>query len=399
MLLEEGVLVMTKNSFATRGDGESLQINLQKLIRKHLLIVGQTDSGKTTSTLALLNQLQHANYTNVVLDPTGEYRQLPNAVTYRLADNAYLEAGQLSAQQLCLALNVHLPDSVINALISAINALRIQRNLVNDDQPYVKINVPIAKYQRQLERLGDWARSYNPQLLGRQLIEEMIIPSEGDDADYSLLGQQYDRRVINSNWLQLTTVRQRLISHAFRVLFGESTQKGRSQTELLFALKMFLNQTSIHRTLVIDLSALQRYLSSQRVVISLLFHHLLMMQLASRQPRPVNIVLDEAHRYLPTDPRQLADNGIFQVLREGRKAGISVTMTTQSPLDLPARLRSQFSSYLIHRLAAPEELSSLAGLTALSANDIGQLRTGEAIVHQDGHDNMEVFVTKPEWLH
>ncbi|MGY0220992.1 hypothetical protein ACW18Z_04775 [Limosilactobacillus fermentum] len=38
----------------------------------------------------------------------------------------------------------------------------------------------------------------------------------------------------------------------------------------------------------------------------------------------------------------LARNGIFQVLREGRKLGLSMIMTTQSPLDLPAELRSQF---------------------------------------------------------
>lgn len=390
---------MTSSNFAVNEQGHLLTMDPGKIIKKHLLIVGQTGSGKTTSTLALINQLQHANYTNIVLDPTGEYRQLPNAVVYRLADNAYLEAGQLSAHQLSQALDINLPESLVDYLSSAIDALRIQRNLVNSDRPYAKINVAIAEYQQQLEQLGDWARSYNPQLLGQQLIEEMIIPSEGDDADYSLLGQQYDRREINCRWPQLTTVRQRLMSHDFRVLFGENTQKGRSQTELLFALKMFLNQTSIHRTLVIDLSAIQHYESSQRVVISLLFHHLLMLQLASQQPRPVNIVLDEAHRYLPRDERELADNGIFQVMREGRKAGISVTITTQSPLDLPARLRSQFSNYLIHRLTAPEELNSLAGLADLSADEIGQLRTGEAIMHQDGRDNMEVFVKKPEWLY
>lgn len=59
------------------------------LTDQHLLVVGQTGSGKTTPTLALLNQLQQTDQTAIVLDPTGEYAQLPNAVTYRLGANAY----------------------------------------------------------------------------------------------------------------------------------------------------------------------------------------------------------------------------------------------------------------------------------------------------------------------
>lgn len=388
---------MTSSIFATDQQGQALQIDPREIVKKHLLIVGQTGSGKTTSTLALINQLQQVNYTNIVLDPTGEYRQLPHAVTYGLADNAYLDAGQLSAHQLCQALQFRLTDSLLNHLDSAINALRIQQNLRQNTRPYKKINVAIDHYQRELEQLGDWARSYAPQLLSRQLIEEMIIPRDDDKADYSLLGQQYDRQSINQSWPQLTTIRQHLVSRAFRALFGMTNQRGRSQTELLFALKMFLSQASVHRTLVIDLSALQHYQSSQRVVISLLFHHLLTTQLAVQQPRPVNIVLDEAHRYLPAEAGELADNGIFQVLREGRKANISVTLTTQSPLDLPARLRSQFSNYVLHRLAAPDELKALGELNDVSASSVERLATGEAYLDIDGQST-KVHIIEPSWL-
>ena len=73
------------------------QVAVNFLKAHHLLIVGQTGSGKTTTTLSLLDQFQHENQTAIVLDPTGEYAQLPNAVTYTLGENAYLEAGKLSA--------------------------------------------------------------------------------------------------------------------------------------------------------------------------------------------------------------------------------------------------------------------------------------------------------------
>ena len=69
---------------------------MNELTNRHLLIVGQTGSGKTTSTLTLLDQLQNSGQANIVLDPTGEYAQLPNAIVYRLGENAYLEPGEFS---------------------------------------------------------------------------------------------------------------------------------------------------------------------------------------------------------------------------------------------------------------------------------------------------------------
>lgn len=70
------------------------------LTDQHLLVVGQTGSGKTTTALALLDQLQQTDQTAIVFDPTGEYARLPHAVTYRLGDNAYLEAGRLDLGEL-----------------------------------------------------------------------------------------------------------------------------------------------------------------------------------------------------------------------------------------------------------------------------------------------------------
>lgn len=104
---------------------------MNELTNRHLLIVGQTGSGKTTSTLTLLDQLQNSGQANIVLDPTGEYTQLPNAIVYRLGENAYLEPGEFSAAQLVEALGLQFNEQLIAAVTSAINDLRIQNNLLN----------------------------------------------------------------------------------------------------------------------------------------------------------------------------------------------------------------------------------------------------------------------------
>lgn len=387
---------MADGSFALTTTGKPIQ-SVRPLVARHLLVVGQTGSGKTTSTLSLIDQLQHDSYTTIILDPTGEYSKLPNSVTYRLGDNAYLEAGQLTARQLREALQIQCSELLKEKLSQAVDALRIQQNVVQSSKNYVKLNVPISHYQKQLAKLSDWSKSFAPQNLASQLIEEFVVPYPDDRADYSLLGQQYDRTMINREWNTIATIRQRLASDAFRLLFDPEPHPGVFKTELNFVIKMFLEHRSSHRTLVIDLSALKQYEESQRVVISLLLKNLLAARLQKPNNFPVNIVLDEAHRYLPKDEYQLADNGIFQILREGRKVGISMTLTTQSPLDLPARLRSQFANLLLHHLTSPEELSSLAIADQLDLSDISNLATGEAILLLPGSHQQKIKVNLPDW--
>ncbi|MCW4388175.1 ATP-binding protein [Limosilactobacillus oris] len=368
------------------------------LIARHLLVVGQTGSGKTTTTLALLNELQQTDQTAIILDPTGEYAQLPNAVTYRLGANAYLEAGRLDAGELQEVLGLALPPRLDHQLSRAINALRIQRNLLQQAGPLKKINRPLAQYQALLNQLSPWARDYDIALLPQQLVEEAVIPFADDRADYSLCGQVYDREQINRDWGLLTELRNRLAGSAFRELFDTQSHPGVAKTELGFVLKMFLRHRSSHRTLVIDLSLLRRYERQQGALISYLLKQVLTDRLDQRDQsqRAVKIVIDEAHRYLPTTEQELSRNGIFQLLREGRKVNLQLILTTQSPLDLPDRLRSQFAQAVVHRLSSQGELAALPVATELTTT--GTLAVGEALLLAVGEPSQVVRVQKPDWL-
>ena len=368
------------------------------LTARHLLVVGQTGSGKTTTTLALLNELQQTDQTAIILDPTGEYAQLPNAVTYRLGANAYLEAGRLDAGELQEVLGLALPPRLDHQLSRAINALRIQRNLLQQAGPLKKINRPLAQYQTLLNQLSPWARDYDVTLLPQQLVEEAAIPFADDRADYSLCGQVYDREQINRDWGLLTELRERLAGPAFRELFDAQSRPGVAKTELGFVLKMFLRHRSSHRTLVIDLSLLRRYERQQGALISYLLKQVLTDRLDQRDQsqRAVKIVIDEAHRYLPTTDQELSRNGIFQLLREGRKVNLQLILTTQSPLDLPARLRSQFAQAVVHRLSSQSELVALPVATKLTTT--GTLAVGEALLLAVGKPNQVVRVQKQAWL-
>lgn len=369
---------------------------MNELTKRHLLIVGQTGSGKTTSTLTILDQLQTNAQANIVLDPTGEYAQLPNAIVYRLGENAYLEPGEFSASQLIDALGLKFDSQLKMAAVFAVNDLKIQNNLLNQPGCYVRISQPINTHQHEAEQLGRWAKSYDVQLLPDQLIEEFVIPYADQRADYHLMGQQYDHKLIAAEWSSIIQLRESLASLPVRKLFGSISQPGQVKTELNFVLQMFLDQRSAHKTLVIDLSALKTLAIGQRAVISLLMKRILERRLTHAADFPVNIVIDEAHRYLPADEFSLAENGIFQVLREGRKAGLNVVLTTQSPLDLPAKLRSQFPNLLVHHLASPEEISSL-NLDQQLVSTVSGLGIGQAIACLLNQSPRVIDVPLPSW--
>lgn len=374
--------------------GQQIQLTKQ-LFGHHLLIVGQTGSGKTTTTLALLSQLQQQNETAIILDPTGEYTQLPNTVTYRFGDNAYFEAGKLSAAHLLRTLQLPVVSTLLQKLRQAITDLRLQQNVIKRPGIYQRLNRPIHDHQQSLRQLGSWASDYHLPDLFDQLIAEFVVPRLDEEADYHLLGQQYDRVAINRQWPQLTMLQERLASPVFLTLFDTDSHPGTMKSELNFVLKMFLHHASQHRTLVIDLSLLKNYEDSQRLLISLLLKQILKYRLQSNAGFPVNVVLDEAHRYLPKDGHDLADNGIFQLLREGRKLDLKMILTTQSPLDLPARLRSQFGDLIVHRLLDENEVHSLPGNWRLPG--VAGLATGEINLCFFGHQAVKGYVNLPTW--
>lgn len=107
-------------------------------------------------------------------------------------------------------------------------------------------------------------------------------------------------------------------------------------------------------------------------------------------------MIDEAHRYLPTTEQELSRNGIFQLLREGRKVNLQLILTTQSPLDLPDRLRSQFAQAVVHRLSSQSELAALPVATELTTT--GTLAVGEALLLAVGEPSQVVRVQKSAWL-
>lgn len=345
------------------------------LLNHHLLILGATGSGKSTSAVSIMHDLIMQNQAVVILDPTGEYTHLPHAVVARLGMNAFLDYERLSAQEWAMILEITNPRQ-IEKLSDAIDSLRIQRHIRHQNGIYQKLNKAWSEYEVERQQLYHYPQSFDVTLLAEQLREEYVQPYFDERADFSLLGQQYDYDAFKVWQQDLQRLKTFVFNPLYQKLLNLPTDDDTERyvgmrTEILYLLTLFSTHKSQQKALVIDLSVLAVDLRLGQHVVSLLAANLLGLRMEQKNRLPVTLVLDEAHRYLTADD-QVDTNGISRIAREGRKFGLYLMVTTQSPTDLQGQFLGQFGMLLVHRLNTKEEIEQLPGLVPFSSVIIQQ---------------------------
>jgi hypothetical protein len=123
------------------------------------------------------------------------------------------------------------------------------------------------------------------------------------------------------------------------------------------------------------------------VVLNLLFEAALRSSIEGPgigRPRPVLIVLEEAHRYLNETAAVMTRSAANRIAREGRKYGVGLLLVTKRPSELPDTALSQCGTLISLRLTNSADQAkiraalpdSVAGLAAV----LPSLRTGEAVI-------------------
>lgn len=95
---------------------------------------------------------------------------------------------------------------------------------------------------------------------------------------------------------------------------------------------------------------------------------------STRNAYPVNLILEEAHRYVPSQPASastLDATKIFErVAKEGRKYGLFLILSSQRPSELSGTVLSQCSNYMIHRIQNPEDLHHIRRMTPFISESV-----------------------------
>ena len=382
------------------GTDDLLSLDPNDLLSHHLMIVGATGNGKSTSLLSLVESLQQLQQTSIIFDATGEYSQIPHAMTYTLGEDANLDFAELAAYDVAHILGIN-SDHLMPKIAMAIESLRIQKNVIKQNGTYIKVNKKLTAFNQEQQKLSVFGSDYDATLLMSQVIQEFAVPYGDAKANYELLGQEINHAAIRSQWHELLSGQSRVgnptLNRVFNMHHNQDDHQA-TQIDLFYILKLFSERRSQQRTLVIDVSQLKTGSAVSRLVLSLLLKKLLAIRTASISRFPITIFLDEAHRYMPDNQAQLNDTGLFKILREGRKYGIYSVVSTQSPLDIPAQLSGQFGSVLVHQLNNTDELQQIVTLNNMA--NYGHLAVGQAILKMDRHpDSILVDVVNPTTTH
>ena len=125
-----------------------------------------------------------------------------------------------------------------------------------------------------------------------------------------------------------------------------------------------------------------------KLITKLLFNYTI--RLEERGNFPINIILEEAHRYVQNDNDiNIIGYNIFdRITKEGRKYGTILTFITQRPSELSATVLSQCSNFLVFRIFHPKDFDIVKNIstnvTEEALEKLKTLNSGTALVFGTG---------------
>ncbi len=104
------------------------------------------------------------------------------------------------------------------------------------------------------------------------------------------------------------------------------------------------------------------------------------IQIMQKSARPITLVCDEAHVYIPTDfqlsaaQRRMVE--IFEnIAKEGRKFGITLFVASQRPSELNKTIMAQCANYIVMKLNNENDKSMIKGMMPAGSADVIETTT------------------------
>ncbi|MCE2095275.1 MULTISPECIES: ATP-binding protein [Streptococcus anginosus group] len=348
-----------------------ISLQPKTLFNRHLMAVGTTNSGKSTSALSILDKLVNDGIRTLIIDPTGEYSDSftdEEANKYILGTDTFVSVSALSMQQWSILFETN--DGTQPAVLaSAINSLRYQKKN-NSSGVYVKIEQKVDEVTQNMSSLSSSDKEFDIKLLSEQVSNEAIKRERRGKFSYFI----YDDFNFNSNQYLVQKIDYKLSNTSFLNFFNSNGQGVLDVIENWVA-------SDTRKSLYIDVSKIGTTDEIGGMIIDLITNYLINFK--KDKINPFIIFVDEIHRYTKSNSNDGISfyTGLNSIAREGRKKGIFLFLTTQNPNDVDKVLLGQIGTLVVHRLTAPDELKAIQN--HLSENQIGQLKklnTGEAIL-------------------
>jgi DNA helicase HerA-like ATPase len=380
------------------GGGFPIKLSAEKVFGRHCGVMGATGGGKSWTIAALLQQIKQAGGRAILFDPTGEFADLPTIAkhyTFNQAEGAaqivYFPYQSMTENDLFTLVRPsgqsqgpRLRDAIRSLkLVSAAAGAAIAGVSVTTNGLVEKMNKPrqpffaaLDHYKQQVNTPGC---TFNIHNLPDQIQNECVWSTNQNSPQNWGGAENNSLSYCESMIARLRTM---IVSPELACLFGAA---GVSLVDILndFCANenddiiriSFKNVRFEHHTREILLNIIGRYL----------------LDCARREmfrDKPMIVFLDEAHQFLG---RTVGDEygSVFLdafglIAKEGRKYGLTCTLATQRPRDIPADVLSQLGTLIVHRLTNDHDRETVekacGDLDRNAAMFIPTLAPGEAII-------------------
>lgn len=345
-----------------------IKLQPKTLFNRHLMTVGTTNSGKSTSALSILDKLVNDGIRTLIVDPTGEYSDSfteDEVDKYVLGKNAVLPLSQISMNQWSILFETN-DGTQLAVLAEAIRSLRYQFKIGNQDV-YKKIGKLVTEVESDFSKLTDEDRNFQLELLPNQI----AVETTQQDKKGNYIANTFN---FNANQYLIQKVNYKLDNTSLVNFF---TSNGKSLIDIIDS----FTEGKTGKSLYIDASQIGTTDGIGGMIIDLISNHL--VNLSSKKIKPFVMFVDEVHRYTKGINNEgfTFYTGLNSIAREGRKKGIFLFLTTQNPNDVDKVLLGQIGTLLVHRLTSPDELKSIQNhLSENQINQVKKLNTGEAVL-------------------
>jgi hypothetical protein len=337
---------------------------IDPMLSKHFAVLGSTGTGKSTSVALILHRISQSSPEGhiVMIDPHGEYSA------------AFKSCGELFNVD-----NLQLPYWLMNfeehceVLLTTDGAER-QR----DADILAKCLLSARTKSKQSEQFGKVTVDSPIPYLLTDLVQILVgemgkLDRAGDTTPYQRLKNKLDELRSDPRY-----------TFMFSGMLVQDTMAS-------FIAKLFRLPSHGRPISIVDVSGVPSEVTS--VVVSVLARMVFDYAIWSRTEaqRPLLLVCEEAHRYVPKDESsggQAVRKILERIAKEGRKYGVSLGLITQRPSDLAEGVLSQCGTIISMRLNNDRDQACVRAAMPEGARGfldaIPALRNRECIVCGEG---------------
>ncbi len=349
-------------------------VKIDEMLGKHFAILGTTGTGKSCSVALILRRIleKNPNAHILLLDVHREY-----AAAFR--DMAEI----ISPESLNLPFWLLNFEEICEILIGEHSQKEVDTEVLRELIPQAK-----ARYRNGRSgnsRLNRARETADAQNIG----VDAPLPYRASDL-MSLLDEHIGKLENKSNLAPYKRIKAKLDmltrDPRYAFMFGSLTVHD-TMAEVLG--RLFRIPVAGRPITVLELGGLPSEVIN--VVVSVLARLAFDFGLYSGGRVPITFVCEEAHRYVPNDPRagfEPTRRAISRIAKEGRKYGVSLCIITQRPAELDPTILSQCNTVFSLRLTNERDQEILrAGISDSAASLMDFMPTmgvGEAVAFGEG---------------